>query len=182
MPESFEVDESAARKMLHAMGFPSAGEIPTHRVTAHLNRLAMIAPEATTPTGDDLLLFQGVCSALERGLTISLAMPPRNAAETILGALESEPEPPPKVPKPKKPRTQNDKYGMRQGTRGAKINSVIGKKWKSVRQIVAESGVSGPIYTHMTRLIVRGAVEKNEDGLYRENPVYKEGKESGDGG
>lgn len=57
-----------------------------------------------------------------------------------------------------------DRFGMRMGTKAAKVNAAIGKRFKTKKEILEESGVEGRINVHMKKLVDAGYVIKSEDG------------------
>ena len=73
-------------------------------------------------------------------------------------------------------RTGIDRFGSRLGTRGAKINAVLTREYKTPAQIQKESGVRGGVYDHLEILHRAGLVEKTKDGTYRVAEAPKSGK------
>jgi hypothetical protein len=72
------------------------------------------------------------------------------------------------IAKEPKEKVGKDKFGCREGSKLARVNAVLTKKAKTMREIATEAGLEGETYyDHLGRLIEKGAVEKLEDGTYR---------------
>lgn len=59
-----------------------------------------------------------------------------------------------------------DKYGARAGSVMAKVNAVLGKKPKTMAQIIAEAKIDRECYGHMRSLVEKGIVKKSDEGFY----------------
>lgn len=80
--------------------------------------------------------------------------------KTDKGSKKTEKGKTEKKPAKKKESAPKDKFGMREGTRAARINAAIGPKLKSISQIQKDAKYDKPIHGHMNKLVEGGFVAK----------------------
>lgn len=71
---------------------------------------------------------------------------------------------PNKPPKEKKPPVEKDKFGCRVGSDKAKVNSVLSKKAKTMKEIKEAVGLENSFYNHLKNLMASGFVVKEDNG------------------
>lgn len=63
-----------------------------------------------------------------------------------------------------------DEFGMRLGSRAARINATVTDEPKSMKQLMKDAQHPVPFHGHMNKLIARGFVTKTDDGKFMRKP------------
>lgn len=57
-----------------------------------------------------------------------------------------------------------DKFGFPEGSFAARVNAVLTRKFKKMKQIVEEAGLTNTAYDHLNKLVKKGIVERSDEG------------------
>ena len=196
-----QFEREAIVEMLVAIGYKNAVKYDDAKLVERLEKLADKVPDEVPEEYQDLLdrvvaadsfEFAGDEESDDDLVPIDKASKPAKAASKAKAGKDAKKakskaseaaKPAKKADKPAKAKKEpvvRDEFGAREGTGTSKINAVLSKKPKTVKMIVAESGVEpvSRVRSHLYSLTKAGILVNGENGYSLANGEAKPAKAS----